>query len=580
MLWMLCLATSSSPAPGPGVCWNVPRGGAVEYRRTMRAKATKPCRTRSGARQAPLEVAVPAKFLPLREPAPVLCEGELREDRRAVAGPICDLRDLLRAVAFDLSGRAVRAECARLLPYGDLRVSGSWSRRTADGAELLRARLRGRRVARRRDEAAGRHERLVAQCVEAVEGTVSVSRSVDAERGLVTGYHAECAVLVSDSARVWRRFELVDEWRLVAVRSNQDFDFRKRAAAGIRAGAEWIREAVAADRSFLADRSGARSFGSGRLALALLAMLHGGVPADDAVVDRGFRALCRRSVDDTYSLATALMATAARSRRGALRDDDRAAAARWLARLLRCVDPRGRPDELLGFGYERGSRTDTSLQQYGLLGLRAAQQLGLAVPAGSFAAAARQLLTAQAQAGAATRLELVGHDALLRVAPGEAPPVERSRARRRGFAYRDPGMPSYGAMTAAGVSGLLLARDGLMAQGRADRALLRALDDGVRDGFAWLAQHFSVRCNPGDAERADNHRGYYLYCLERCCELARVARLQGRDWYYEGSMQLLLAQQPSGAFRRGHDATLTLDSTCFAVLFLSKASKKGPITGG
>ena len=45
-------------------------------------------------------------------------------------------------------------------------------------------------------------------------------------------------------------------------------------------------------------------------------------------------------------------------------------------------------------------------------------------------------------------------------------------------------------------------------------------------------------------------------------------------------MQLLLAQQPNGAFRRGHDATLTLDSTCFGVLFLSKASQKGPVTGG
>ena len=135
-------------------------------------------------------------------------------------------------------------------------------------------------------------------------------------------------------------------------------------------------------------------------------------------------------------------------------------------------------------------------------------------------------------------------------------------------------------MTAAGVSGLLLAREGLTAQGSADRALLHAIDDGVRDGFAWLAQDFSVRVNPGDAERADNHRGYWLYCLERCCELARVARLDSRDWYYEGGLQLLSAQRPGGAFRSGHASTLTLDSTCFAVLFLSRASAKGPITGG
>ena len=129
-------------------------------------------------------------------------------------------------------------------------------------------------------------------------------------------------------------------------------------------------------------------------------------------------------------------------------------------------------------------------------------------------------------------------------------------------------------------AGLLLARDGLAAQGYRGRALRKRIDDGVRDGFAWLAQHFSVRVNPGCAEHADNHRAYYLYCLERCCELSEVAQLQGRDWYYEGGMQLLLAQRPDGAFRSGHASTLMIDSTCFAVLFLAKASARGPITGG
>ena len=50
--------------------------------------------------------------------------------------------------------------------------------------------------------------------------------------------------------------------------------------------------------------------------------------------------------------------------------------------------------------------------------------------------------------------------------------------------------------------------------------------------------------------------------------------------YYEGGMQLLLAQRPDGSFQSGHPSTLALDSTCFALLFLSKASKQGPVTGG
>lgn len=552
----------------------------MEYRRTWRAKATQPCRSRAAARGAPLVAAAPAKFLPRREPAPVLCAGELRADRRGLTGPAGDLRDVLRAVAFDLSGRAATASFPRLLPFGDLRVSGSWSRRDADGVEQLRARLRGRAPSRRRGEERGRAERLASRCVDEVDGSVAISRSVDVDRGLVTGFHAECVVLVRDGPRRWRRLSLIDEWRLVAVRHNQDFDFRKRVAAALEAGVAWLREAVAADRSFFEDRSGERSYGDGRLALALLAMLHGGVAADDAVVQRGFRSLRRRRLDDAYSLATALMATAARAERGAPSAGDRQAASRWLAALLRCRDPRVAADELLRFNYTRAPRYDTSLQQYGLLGLRAAQRLGLQVPEGAFAAAARHLLKVQARSGRRHRLKLVDHAALLRSAPGEPPPAVDARARARGFAYRDPDEPSYGAMTAAGVSGLLLAREGLTAQGSADRALLHAIDDGVRDGFAWLAQNFSVRVNPGDAERADNHRGYWLYCLERCCELARVARLDSRDWYYEGGLQLLSAQRPGGAFRSGHASTLTLDSTCFAVLFLSRASAKGPITGG
>lgn len=123
-------------------------------------------------------------------------------------------------------------------------------------------------------------------------------------------------------------------------------------------------------------------------------------------------------------------------------------------------------------------------------------------------------------------------------------------------------------------------RQGGCTEGVRDRGLLRRIDAGIDDGFAWIARNFSVRANPGDAERADNHRAYWLYCLERCCELRGVALLQGRDWYYEGGMQLLLAQRGDGSFRSGHASTLTIDSTCFAVLFLSKASAQGPITGG
>ncbi|MCK5940975.1 MAG: hypothetical protein KAI24_03315 [Planctomycetes bacterium] len=579
--WLLQVVTVAGGLRAQALAWQIPPCGSVEFRRTERARASAPCRSAAAAHRADLDAAMPAKYLPRLAPAPVLCEGELDRDHRALEVAVGDLRDVLRAVAFDLSGRSCKAAFPRLLPFGDMRVSGSWSGPDEQGAQRLEARLRLRAPARTGREPKDRSLRLAALCVRGGEGALTVIRSVDRQRGLVTGFHAECDLVVDEGERRWRRLELVDEWRLVAVRECQDFDFRKRVAAAIESGAGWVRRAVAEDRSFLTDRRGERNYGSGRLALALMTMLHGHVPAGDDVVRRGFAALRRRRLDDAYSLATALMAMRELARRGALTAADRKAADQWLRRLLQCTDPRVDGDELLRFNYTRGPRYDTSLQQYGLLGLRAAQQLELELPEHAFAAAARHLLAVQAPSAGSFALELTDHGALQQVlGTDESPAAERSRARLRGFAYREPDDPTYGAMTSAGVSGLLLARAGLQRQGSRDRALLRRIDDGVRDGMAWLARHFSVRVNPGDAERADNHRAYWLYCLERCCELGGVARLQGRDWYYEGGVQLLAAQRPDGAFRSGHAATLTLDSTCFAVLFLAKASAQGPITGG
>jgi hypothetical protein len=59
--------------------------------------------------------------------------------------------------------------------------------------------------------------------------------------------------------------------------------------------------------------------------------------------------------------------------------------------------------------------------------------------------------------------------------------------------------------------------------------------------------------------------------------LAGVARLQGRDWCYEGALQRL-AQQQNGSFRADRGDTLLLESTCFAVL-LPRQATLAVITG-
>lgn len=576
----MCLA--GRPLRCQQVAWRVPTAGAVEYRRTGQAMASVVCKSRRLAKVAEVGSALPARYLQKLPPAPFLCQGELREDRRSLDVAVADLRDVLRFLAFDLSSTSVRSCFPRVLPYGDVVVSGNWSPMQASGCQQLEARFQAKIPASLRREPRILAKRLAAFCVPSIAGSVLLTRAIDRERGLVTGFRGAFDLVASEGERRFRRIKIEEEWQLLALRENQDLDFRRRVSAAIHDGVAFVRSAIDSDKAFFADKRGERNYGSGRLALALMTMIHGHVSADDRVLSRGFAALCARRLEDTYSLATALMAMAARHRFAPLSERDRLVCLKWLAKMMTCVDPRTKPAELLRFNYSRGARFDTSLQQFGLLGLCAAQEMGLEVPAHAFTAAVNQLLVVQAPAKESIVLQLV-HHAQLRSSLGvDGPPAStRSKSRVRGFSYQGPDEPSFGSMTCAGISGLLLARAGLRAQAAGKhRGLHKRIDRAVEAGFAWIAKNFSVRLNPGFAERADNHWFYWLYCLERCCELRGVARVQDRDWYYEGGLQLLAAQNQNGSFRAGHSSTLQIDSTCFAILFLAKASAPAPTTGG
>jgi hypothetical protein len=596
---LAALAALATGAPAQDLQWRLPDRGAAEYARTWRASSAV-ARTAGLARTAATMPGAPDRYVQRLAPAPWLCQRELRPDQRAIADPAFDVRDLVRRCAFDLSARGSARWDALVAPYGDVVVSDTFGETAVDGAQTLRARVACRPPAAPAGADRDAAERLRAGFVRGATGTLTIARTVDRSSGLVRSFAGELDLVVDEGEGRFRRLVLQDRWDLIAIRENQDADFRGRVAAAIRAGAGFVRAAIDADRSFLRDAGDDdRSYGSGRLALALLTLVHAQVPPDDPAVERGLHELRRRKLVDSYSLATALMAIAAASappgeaeriRAGQLAGvqprtidaRDRKVGDRWLGRLLRNVDPRTDPAEVLRFNYIAGPRYDTSLQQYGLLGLWSAKCCGLGAEGTAFAAAARQLLAVQAPAAArAVELELTTHAFLREQAGVERPPRPPTvRATPRGFAYRDPDEAPYGSMTAAGLGGLLLASAGMAACGHVDRALAARIDDAVRDAFAWLASEFTVRANPGVAGRTDDHWYYWLYCLERCCELAGVAHLDGRDWYHEGALQLMAQQQADGSFRAEHASGLLLDATCFAVLFLAKATAPAAITGG
>lgn len=109
-------AASLALAAAAQDAWRIPPLGAVEYRREWRGAAAEPVRSGAAAKQAPCSGKLPARYLHRLAPAPWVCRGELRADQRAIAGPVRDLRDVLRAIACDLGSRSgVRASrgCCR-----------------------------------------------------------------------------------------------------------------------------------------------------------------------------------------------------------------------------------------------------------------------------------------------------------------------------------------------------------------------------------------------------------------------------------------------------------------------------------
>ena len=120
-------------------------------------------------------------------------------------------------------------------------------------------------------------------------------------------------------------------------------------------------------------------------------------------------------------------------------------------------------------------------------------------------------------------------------------------------------------MTTAGISGLSLCTSALRLQKKGNPKLLADADAAVRGAFLWLEQNFSVRHNPGPHGSRSHWQLYYLYGLERACELNQVALLADRDWYFEGALRLCSEQRADGTWGSWVD-------TAFGLLFLKKTA--------
>lgn len=588
----LCLLLSPAAAVAQAITWKIPPRGLVEWKRTEKL-TTRVLETREDP--APPENPDLWVFTGPHNP-PLLFAAEIDPRTQTWAVPPRQLRDLTQWLACDLDPTTLRGGrrklvVPRLLPFGDLQVSLRAEKPDA-GQQRLVAEIVQTAVDPGRDGKADVQRWFAHDTRHTLRAQVEIDRELDAEAGLVRAFRATFTGEITYPPEHPRRraeFRIEEDWSEARTIANRGEDFETRVIDGIRLAADWLESKLPATRNpDMAPKEDAehRTFGSGRLALVVFALLQAGRDPNREPLQSALAELRQRELRDTYSLASAILALeklhAPAGEREmllagrietplprTLPEGDRALMADWVVRLLANVDTRIDAGYRRRWNYVAGPRFDNSNTQYALLGLHSAALCGIEIsPAVWQTAAEHWLQEQQLEKGRMVALRLLSLTDHERLLLGET--VSTSAGRRTqpgGFAYEANGHPPTGSMTAAGVTGLTLCEAGLLRFKRQDQTLLHRIRQGIRSGFAWLGEEFTVRANPGFAPAWPHWRTYWLYSIERACELSRVALLQDRDWYFEGATQLLAWQRRTGEVYPGG-----LDNTCFAILFWKKGT--------
>ena len=134
----------------------------------------------------------------------------------------------------------------------------------------------------------------------------------------------------------------------------------------------------------------------------------------------------------------------------------------------------------------------------------------------------------------------------------------------QGWNYTKPGEEGkapYHAMTAGGVGAVCIIEYMLGKDFKKDVV--------TQAGVNWLGKHFAV-----------NKNYYYMYALERAGMLYGADTFGGRLWYTEGARVLLDSQNADGSWGERKEKDENTWDTCFAILFLKKATRAIATGGG
>jgi hypothetical protein len=360
-------------------------------------------------------------------------------------------------------------------------------------------------------------------------------------------------------------------------------ELKSKVDLAVDRGAKWLKAQMQADGS-IADRHGypiATTGGAGSTGLALLALLHSGVTADDPGVSKAFAWLGSRRLNQSYDLALRILAVEAKylplamfedvekfseekaraEIAGKITKEDKALVEETVRLLLECQGKHG------SFGYTKGiDEPNLSSIQYCLLALKAAVRMGAAVSPAVWKQALKAIDQTALLAGNQVEVEIVRF--------GGA--GEKKESFPRGFPYYVPkgeaaiDVPT-STMVTAGITSLALIRSELARTNEWDDRSKKNAEDLEWGALAWLQSKYGLRASrPEGLWWGPSMTYYFLYSLERALIVAGVQTLGGHDWHHEGSA-LLLSQQKADGRWEGAQTTPVID-TAFALLFLKRAT--------
>ena len=181
-------------------------------------------------------------------------------------------------------------------------------------------------------------------------------------------------------------------------------------------------------------------------------------------------------------------------------------------------------------GTPQGPATgDNSNTQYAILGLRACIESNISIPDATLQSAKKWLLASQNKDGS--------------------------------WGYSSLGIipsPGYGSMTLGAVGSLVIVKYHLKELKELNK------EAWFTNGMKWLTNKYTVSKNP---EGDQQWLYYYLYAMERLGVLAEQEKIGNNNWYLDGAKFLVAKQSESGEWNGN------ISDTCFALLFLTKATK-------